>query len=412
MRAEIISVGTEILLGHIVNTNTAYLSKKLAGLGIDLFYHTTVGDNPPRLIATLKAALSRSDIIITTGGLGPTVDDITLSSLCGAVDRGLVFEKGIEKDIAQYFKNQGLRKMPDDAKRQALIPRGALWFKNPVGTAPGILIKHGRKILIALPGPPRELVPVFETGIVPYLSKKGYGGEWIIKTKTIRTAGLVEAEVNKIVKDLLSMGPATTLGIYVHLGQVDLKITTKAQDEKTADRNIAKIEREIRKRLKTYIFGVDHETLESAAGYALAAKRKTLAIAESCTGGLLANRITNISGSSKYFLMGVVAYSNKAKTSFLGVPGKLIKKHGAVSKEVALDMATGIKNLAHSDIGIGVTGIAGPSGGTGKKPVGLVYIALADARGTMVRECHFIGNRQDIKHQASTAALVLLRSII
>ena len=410
MRAEIISVGTELLLGHIVNTNAAYLSKKLALLGIDLYYQTTIGDNPARLASQLKQAFSRSDIVFTTGGLGPTVDDITLSSICSATFKELTFNKEIERCIARHFRKRGLKKMPKDAARQAYIPSGARWFENNVGTAPGILIEHGEKIIFALPGPPRELIPIFKKNVIPYLKKKGLAGKWTIKTKTIKTVGLVEAEVNKIVKDLLSVGPATTLGIYVHLGEVDLKITSKAKDGKTAEREIKKLEKKIRKRLGKYIYGVDSESLEYVVGEMLAKNRKTLAIAESCTGGLIANRITNVSGSSKYFKMGIVAYSNEAKVNLLGVSKDKIKKYGAVSKQVALDMAKGVKRLSKADVGLGITGIAGPKGATRKKPVGLVYIAVAGDKIKIVKKCLFIGSREEIKLQASIAALNLIRN--
>ncbi len=431
MRAEIISVGTELLLGHIVNTNAAYLSKKLALLGIDLYYQTTIGDNPARLASQLKQAFSRSDIVFTTGGLGPTVDDITLSSICSATFKELVFNKKIEKCIARHFRKRGLKKMPKDAARQAYIPSGARWFENNVGTAPGILIERGEKIIFALPGPPRELIPIFKKNVIPYLKKKGLAGKWTIKTKTIKTVGLVEAEVNKIVKDLLSIGPATTLGIYVHLGEVDLKITSKApclpaglptgqaglptgqagrKDGKTAEREIKKLEKKIRKRLGKYIYGVDSESLEYVIGEMLAKNRKTLAIAESCTGGLIANRITNVNGSSKYFKMGIVAYSNEAKVNLLGVSKDKIKKYGAVSKQVALDMAKGVKRLSKADVGLGITGIAGPKGATKRKPIGLVYIAVAGDKIKTVKKCLFIGSREEIKLQASIAALNLIRN--
>ena len=412
MQAEIISVGTEILLGHIVNTNANYLSKKLALLGIDLYYHVTVGDNTSRLVSALEEALSRSDIVFITGGLGPTVDDITLYAVGSATSRALVFDKKIEKYIAGHFKKRGLKKTPKDALRQAYIPRGARWFENKVGTAPCILVEHGKKIVVALPGPPRELIPVFENNVMPYLKKEGLSGKWTIKTKTIKTVGLVEAEVNRVVKDLLSIGPGTTLGIYVHLGEVDLKITSKAKNQKTADREIKKVEKKIRKRLGNYIYGADNETLENLVGKMLLKKKKTLAISESCTGGLIADRITNISGSSKYFKMGVVTYSNKSKVDLLGVPGGRIKKYGAVSKEVALSMAEGIKRISKADISLGVTGIAGPKGKTKKKPIGLVYIALTSGKVHMVKKCRFTGSRKEIKLQASTAALNLLRAVI
>lgn len=409
MKAEIISIGTEILLGHIVNTNANYLSKKLALLGIDLHYQTTVGDNPARIVSALREAFSRSDIVFTTGGLGPTVDDVTLSSICSATSGELIFNKTIEKRIAEHFRKRGLKKTPKDAVRQAYIPRGARWLENKVGTAPGILIEHGEKIIAALPGPPRELIPMFEKCVIPYLKRKGLAGKWTIKTKTIKIVGLVEAEVNKIVKDLLSIGPRTTLGIYVHLGEVELKITSKAENEKTAGREIKKPEKEIRKRLGKYIYGADSESLEFAVGRMLAKKKKTLAIAESCTGGLIANRITDVSGSSKYFKMGITAYSNEAKVKLLGVSEEKIKKYGAVSEEVALDMAKGVKNISKADIALGVTGIAGPKGATKKNPVGLVYIAIVGDRIKTVKKCLFLGSREEIKRQASTYALNAIR---
>lgn len=409
MKAEIIAVGTEILLGHIVNTDVVYLSKKLAELGIDLFYQTTVGDNPARLTSTLKEAFSRSDIVFTIGGLGPTVDDVTLSSICAATSIDLVFNKKIEKGIVEHYRKSGLKKIPKDAIRQAYVPRGAQCFENKVGTALGVLIEYGKKILIALPGPPRELIPMFEKDVIPYLKKKRLAGKWTIKTKVIKTVGLFEAEVNRIVKDLLSIGPGTTLGIYVHLGTVDLKITAKAKNEKTADAEIKKVEKKIRKRLGKYIYGTGSETLEYAVGKTLAKKKKTFAVAESCTGGLVANRVTNVSGSSEYFKMAVTCYSNKSKVNLLSVPAARIKKYGAVSKEVALDMTKGIKNISKADISVGITGIAGPGGGTKKKPVGLVYIALINGKRKIVKKCYFTGNRVEIKEQASTAALDFIR---
>jgi len=411
MRAEIISVGTEILLGHIVNTNANYLAKKLALTGIDLHYQTTVGDNPARLVSALEKALSRSDIVITTGGLGPTVDDITLCAIGSATSRALVFDKKIEAYIDGYFRKRGLKKTPKDALRQSKVPRGSRWFKNKVGTAPSILMKHDKKLIIALPGPPRELIPAFEKDIIPYLKRNGAIGNWTIKTKSIKIAGLVEVEVNRIVKDLLSIGPKTTLGIYAHLGEVDLKITSKAKNEKVANREIKKIEKKIRKRLGNYVYGADNDTLESVVGEMLTKRGKTLAIAESCTGGLIANRISNVSGSSAYLKMGVVAYSNRTKTDLLGVPLEKLKKYGAVSKEVALEMAKGIKNISKADISIGITGIAGPKGRTKKKPVGLVYIAVVSDKIKMAKKCFFTGNRREIKHQASTTALNLLRAL-
>ena len=412
MKAEIISIGTEILLGHIVNTNTSYLSKKLASIGIDVYYHTTVGDNPGRLVSAVRKALSRSDIVFTTGGLGPTVDDITLSGISKALSRKLIYDKKIEKYIKTYFTKRKLSNIPEETLRQAYIPKGSVWFENKVGTAPSIAVKLGKKVLIALPGPPRELIPLVEKNIIPFLKKNKFSGKHIIKTRTLKVTGIIEVEVNKIVKDLLSIGPKTTLGIYVHLGEVDLKITSKANNLSTANHEISKLEKELRKRLGNYIFGSDGDTLESVVGKLLLKNKKTLSIAESCTGGLIQNRITNVNGSSKYFSGGVVSYSNELKTSLLKVSKKEIKKYGAISKEVALSMAEGIRKITASRIALGVTGIAGPLGATKKKPVGLVYISLVDKKFKIVKEYRFVGSREDIKLLSSNAALDLLRAFL
>ena len=373
MKAEVIAIGTELLLGHIVNTNTAFLGRKLAELGIDVYYHTTVGDNPSRLIESIKKSLMRSDVVILTGGLGPTVDDITV-----------------------------------EAVKALTGARGVKWITNKVGTAPGLIVEETGKVIICLPGPPREMKPMFERDVVPYL-KKRFGLSTILKTRVIKTTGLPEIRVNGILKDLLKLTPPTTVGIYAKLGEVDLVIMAKAQSNRQAARAISTIERKIRSRLKDYIFGYDDETLKEAVGRILTSGKKTIAIAESCTGGLVSNRITNVSGSSKYFLMGLVAYSNRVKENILGVSPELIKRYGAVSKQVALEMAKGTRLLASTDIGLGITGIAGPTGGTRSKPVGLVYIALVSDKSRIVKKLRFKGTREDIKFQASQAALDLIR---
>ena len=373
MRAEIISIGTELLLGHIVNTNAAFLSQRLAELGIDVYHHTTVGDNPSRLTVAIKQALARSDIVITSGGLGPTVDDITAGIITDIVGR-----------------------------------KGARRIRNMVGSAPGMIARHYGKTIVCLPGPPRELEPMFVTGVVPHL--RPYRGSWTIRSRTIKIMGLAESRVNGMVKDLLRLKPPTTVGIYAKLGEVDLKIMSKAGNEREADRAIIKIEGKIRSKLKDHIFGYDDETLEGAAAKLLTKKRLTVAVAESCTGGLVSSRLTNVSGSSKYFIMGLTAYSNEVKKNILCVDPAVLKKHGAVSKQVASQMAVGIGLLAGTDIGVGITGIAGPAGGAKTKPVGLVYVALARrGRAPLVKEFRFRGSREEIKFQASQVALDLVR---
>ncbi len=408
--AEIICVGSEILLGHIVNTNTSYLARKLAAEGIDIFYQSVVGDNSFRLSEAVHLALRRSDIVITTGGLGPTVDDITISAIASSLSLPLVFDKKVLRSIENHFKKRHI-KMPPDNKRQAYVPEGAITILNPVGTAPASIIEYGKKSIIALPGPPRELLPIFEDSVIPYLRKR-CGVHSIIVTRTIRTTGAPESAVNKKIRRFLEMKGDITVGIYASLGEVDIKITAKAQNEKEALRKIKKVEPRIVGILGDIVYGFDDDTLESAVAEIFIKKRLTLATAESCTGGLIANRITNISGSSKYFKMGAITYSNASKAAFLGVPVDLISKYGAVSRPVAIAMAKGMLVKAGTDFALAVTGITGPTGGTKKKPVGLVYIALASRRKVVAIERRFLGNRTDIKLQASTVALDMLRKVL
>ncbi len=292
MTTEIISIGTELLLGHIINTNTAFLSQKLAEIGIDVYHTSVVGDNSSRLTQAIKQAVHRSDIVITTGGLGPTVDDITVGTITNLIDK-----------------------------------KSVKWIKNKIGTAPGLIADYRGKIIVCLPGPPRELQLMFENDIIPYISSARLNvryagdnrGSWTIKSRTIKITGLPESLVNNKVKDLLNLKPPTTVGIYAKLGQIELKIMSKAKNEKDAAREIRKIEKKIVARLGDHIFGYDDETLEGAVAKLLTKKKKTIAIAESCTGGLVSNRLTNISGSSNYFIMGLVAYSNEIKKNILCV---------------------------------------------------------------------------------------------
>ncbi len=408
--AEIICVGSELLLGHIVNTNASYLARKLAAEGIDMFYQSVVGDNPGRLSAAIRAALQRSDIVITSGGLGPTVDDITIGAIASSLSLPLVLDKKTLRGIKNYFKKMRV-KMPPDNKRQAYIPKGAVAIPNPVGTAPASIVECEGGIIAALPGPPRELAPIFENSIIPYLRKK-YKSRAVIITRAVRTAGAPEAAVNKKAAAFLKMKGDTTVGIYASLGEVDLKITAKGKNEKEALKKIKKVKSRIISRLGGIIYGFDGDTLESAAGKLLLKKNLSLALAESCTGGLVSNRITNVPGSSRYFKTGAITYSNDSKIKELGVPADLIKEHGAVSRQAAVKMAKGILKKSGADYAIALTGIAGPAGGGKKKPVGLVYIALANRRKVICAEKRFIGNRMDIKLQASTAALDMLRKAL
>jgi len=411
MRAEIICIGTELLLGDIVNTNASFIAKSLAGIGIDHYFQTTVGDNPARLTDTITNGLNRSDIVITTGGLGPTVDDITTEIIAKVVSKKLVLEKDVLKDISDLFRKMN-KKIPKDTLRQALIPEGAKWLKNPYGTAPGLIVEYNSKIIIALPGPPREMQPMMEKYVIPYLKYRGQITEdrgQIIKTRSIKLVGLAEASVNAKVKDLLNLSGAVTVGIYAKQGEVELKIMAKAQDEIIAVAGIKKVEKIIRKKLKPYIYGVDKETLADNVVAALIKRKKTIAVAESCTGGLISSFITNVPGSSKVFMEGIISYSNESKVKDLGVKAESLKKYGAVSSRAAREMASGIRKKADVDIGIGVTGIAGPTGATKEKQIGLVFIALSIGKKIICRQFNFLGSRMEIKHQTAQAALDMVR---
>ena len=406
MNAEIVAVGTELLLGFVVNTDTVFLGRVLAGLGINCYYQTTVGDNPDRLGETIRAALDRSDLVITCGGLGPTVDDITLETLAHVADRRLILNKNLLSEMKKRFARLKIR-MPATNIRQAMIPEGAMVFQNEGGTAPGWLLKLHGKLLVALPGPPAELIPMVNRFLIPQL--KPYSGKTVIVSKTLKITGRTESEIDIRVRDLLALKGAVTVGIYAHPGQVDLRITAKTASAAAATRLTARVESTIRRRLGNLVYGTDEETLESVTGKLLKKKKLLLAAAESITGGLIGHRLTEIAGSSDYFLGGVVAYSNTLKTIFLSVPSRLLTKHGAVSSQTAAAMATGIRAAAGADLGLAVTGIAGPAGGTPKKPVGLVYIALSGPRGTKTERHHFSGGRSAVKFKASQAALNMVR---
>lgn len=410
VKAELIAVGTEILLGYVTNTDTVFLSRVLAQLGIDCHRHLTVGDNRQRLAQAIQGALSRADLVITCGGLGPTVDDITLETIASVTGRRLLLNRSLLRSIEARFRRLKIR-MPESNRRQALLPEGAIPFPNRLGTAPGLFLKlspkAGTKLLVALPGPPSELVPMVEKDLIHRL--KRFSGKTLIRSKTLKVTGLTESEVDAKVRDLLALKGKVTLGIYAHPGEVELRITAKAKGAAHAEGLIAQVERKIRKRFKDLIFGADEETLEEVVGKLLRHRRLTLAVAESCTGGLIGHRITQIPGSSDYFLGGVVAYANELKNFPLNVPSSILQKQGAVSAAVAEKMALGIRTLAQSDLGLAVTGIAGPTGSSKNKPVGLVYIALSTPRGVQSKRFLFTGNRSKIKFMASQAALNHLR---
>jgi len=403
----VICIGNEILLGHINNTNAQYISQYLTNIGIKTSLHVSIPDDHQTISSSIRKSLLDSDIVVLTGGLGPTVDDITLECISMALNKKLIFNKKVAAHIRSHFKKRKL-KMPKNNLRQALIPEGAKYILNNIGSAPGLIICVGKKVLIALPGVPFEMQDMIEKSVTPYL-KKHFLPDLIIKSHVIKITGLAESVVNEKIEDILKIGGNVQMGIYPHPGEISVKITVTDKSANKVNSTINKIEKNIKSRLGYYIFGYDNEKLEQVIGKLLLKKKKTLSIAESCTGGLLADRITDIPGSTKYFQIGVVTYSNESKNKVLNIPIETIKEHGAISRQVANLMAKNVRLLGRSDIGIGISGIAGPTGGTKKKPVGLVYISLSTKDKTLCKEFRFLGQRNIIKFKATQAALNMLR---
>jgi len=425
MIGEIVCVGTELLLGQIINTNARFLAERLAELGIDAYFQQVVGDNRGRLVAALELALQRSDLVIACGGLGPTEDDLTKETVCQTLGVRLVPDPGVAERIVGVLRGHGSRVVEAAVAKQSLVPEGATVLPNPVGTAPGLLVSKGGKHVALLPGPPQELEPIVRQHLVPLLETllTGHGGPVQAGARTstsgrrsylfsrmVKICHMGEPAVEEAVRDLIhSANP--TVAPYVSIGETHLRVTAKAADPDEARRLVEDAVAAIcrRETLGRYIFGFDEDTIASACGNLLRQKGLSLALAESLTGGLVGHMVTQVQGSSEYFERGLVVYSNRAKIELLGVAPELLSRHGAVSEEVARAMALGAQSRSGADVGLALTGIAGPDGGTGPKPVGLVYIALAGA--DKPEECHryvFSGDRQLVTERAAHRALVLL----
>lgn len=411
MRAELISTGTEILLGQILNSNSRYLGQRLAELGIDVYFQTTVGDNSDRLAEALKIACERADLVIVTGGLGPTMDDLTKETTAEFLGLDMYMDQASLDSIKKFFLDRK-KQMPDINSKQALIPTGATVIPNRTGTAPGVIIENNGKIFVILPGPPVEMQPMFEETVVPYLMAKQGGERSVIVSRVLKILGVGESTVEELIKDMVIEQTNPTIAFLAPKGEVIIRLTAKAATQAEAITLIAKPEKEIKKRLGSNIYGVDDESLEKVVLGLLKEKGLTVSTAESCTGGLIAKRMTDIAGSSENFMYGIVTYTNRAKTDLLGVSPATLSRYGAVSEETALEMVKGVRQACGTDLGVSVTGIAGPGGGTPKKPVGLVYIGFADHETTMVQRCLFAGDRETIRWQASNTALNMLRTYL
>lgn len=410
MVVELISVGTELLLGNTVNTNASYLAEKCAALGLSLYYQTTVGDNFKRLEETLQVALKRSDVVILTGGLGPTQDDLTKEVVAKVMGKALVENSHTKERITEYFKKSQVITITENNWKQALIPEGATVIDNNNGTAPGIIIEEDNKSVIMLPGPPNELMPMFMEEIYAYLNKLQ---PEIIYSQIVKLCGIGESTAETMIQDLIAEQSNPTIAPYAKVGEVHLRVTAKAKDEEEAKRLIKPVVKELKARFGKNVFTTDeNETLEEAVIKLLTKNELTLTTAESCTGGMLAARLVNVAGVSEVFRQGFITYSNKSKRKILSVQKSTLKKYGAVSEKTAKEMAKGGVFATDSDICVSITGIAGPDGGTEEKPVGLVYIACYINDKVTVKEFHFKGNRAKVREQSVVRALTLLRECI
>lgn len=405
MKAEIITVGTEILLGDIVNTNSQFLAKELASLGLDVYYQSTVGDNESRLMDTLNESLDRSDIIITTGGLGPTNDDITKEVAAKCFNQELVFYNNIWKDIKQYFEKIGVEPTENN-KKQAYFPKDCIILNNSNGTAPGAILKKENKMIIVLPGPPKEMIPMFNNELKKHLENLT---DYKLISRTLRFFGIGESELEDKLSDIINNQTNPTIAPYAKEGEVTLRITAKSYTKDDADNLIDEVENKIKTLVGKYLYGYGETTLEETVAKLLVEKNLTIAVSESCTGGMVSSTLIDYPGISQVFMEGCVTYSNEAKMSRLGVKKETLDNFGAVSTETAIEMAKGVAMNLKTNVGLSTTGIAGPGGGTAEKPVGLVYIGLYINGKTKVKKLNLAGSREKIRVKATKEALNFLR---
>ena len=416
MRVELVSVGTEILLGDIVNTNTAYLSKELAALGLGVFRQTTVGDNRERLIKTLDSAFLENDTVIITGGLGPTDDDITKECAAEYFGREFYFHEYSWVKILERLTRSGRNIITENNKKQAMIPEGAIVLENFCGTAPGIIIEENNKRIILLPGPPREMRDMFEKSVKPYLEK--FSNKHFI-SKYVRFYGIGESLLETKIKDIMDNQTNPTLALYAKTGEVLLRITASSEDKNECEQLISEQLKEIEKRVGEYIYLVGDEDISgtqtemnNVVANLLMENNFTISVAESLTGGKISSMLVEKSGISESFLEGVVCYSNKSKINTLGVSEETLEKFGAVSEEVAKEMALGVANRLGADFAVATTGIAGPNSDESGKPVGLAYIGIYSQGEVSVKEVVFTGDRELIRYRTSVEAFAEIRKNI
>lgn len=409
MTVELISVGTELLLGNIVNTNAAFLAEECAGLGLSCYYQSVVGDNEERLCAAIETALGRSDILILGGGLGPTQDDLTKECAAKVLGKELQMDQHSKERIEAYFQKRGLT-LTENNWKQAMVPEGAIVIDNDNGTAPGLILEKGEQAVLLLPGPPNELKPMFLNKMVPYLRKKQ---PTVIFSEMVKICGVGESIAETMIRDLIDAQTNPTIATYAKTSEVHIRVTAKADSKKEAKALVEPMVKELKKRFGNHIYTCDENvTLEQALVDMLKKEGLTVSTAESCTGGMVASRLIGVPGVSETYKSGLITYSNKAKRRLLGVKSNTLKEFGAVSEQVAKQMAKGVAKLTGADVTIATTGIAGPDGGSEEKPVGLVYVAVYVKGQTMVRKFQFDGNREKIRQVSTAQALIFARKCI
>ena len=405
MIAEILCIGTEILIGDIVNTNATYISKRLSEHGFDVLYHSVCGDNKTRLEETIKHALTRCDLLVTTGGLGPTYDDIT-SELCAkALGLSMYTDESVVEQLKGYFSKTG-RVMTENNLKQALVPEGATVLMNDFGTAPGIAVEKDGKVLIMLPGPPREMKPMLDNQVLPYLSKYT---DHVLFSSNVNIIGMGESSVEEKLYDLMTTSKNPTLAPYVNDGEVRVRVTGSGKTENEAKEIVAKTVEQVKNVLGKVVYDVDSKSIEHSLVKLLIEKKKTISTCESCTGGLVSAALTEVPGSSEVFGFGICTYANEAKMKLVGVKKETLAAFGAVSEQTAMEMADGIRKLSGSDIALSLTGIAGPGGGSMEKPVGLVYLGVSVGEKTYAKKMllgqHATRDREYIRKLAVKNAL-------
>ncbi|MBI4429590.1 MAG: competence/damage-inducible protein A [Ignavibacteriales bacterium] len=409
MKAEIISIGDELLIGQVVNTNQAYIAEKLNGVGIVVDRMTTVGDDEPSILQTFESAVTTHDVVVVTGGLGPTHDDITRTAVCTFFKTDLILNEEALKNVREIFtrRNLPITKLNEE---QALVPRGSTVMQNRFGTAPGHFFENEKKFFIVMPGVPAEMKGMMEGFVIPYFEKKPSG--MFVRHRTLKTTGIAESHLAEQIGDvhlLFEPDSGTTLAFLPSPLGVRLRVTVRGKNLALVEETIRQVEMKLRSKAQKYIYAADDEDLEHVVGRLLAERKMTIAVAESCTGGLIADRITDVAGSSSYFERAMTAYSNESKIAELGIPVFFIEKFGAVSREVAEAMAFGVRKKSNTDIGLSTTGIAGPTGGSAEKPVGLVWIGYSDKNETIALRFNFLNDRRRVKERTAQAALEIVR---